>query len=895
VSVVPGFPSGPGSADLFAGGGEAGRLMASFDWASTPVGPVETWPASLRFAVRTVLVSRFPMVLTWGPDFLQFYNDAYAPLIGAKHPAIGEDIRLTLAEGWDVLRPPIEHAMQTLEASWLPGLLLLLERAGYREETYFTVSHAPAFDDAGRVAGMHAVCTEVTGELLAARRQRLLHDLATAGSRLDVERDTVAGMCTALQGDPLDVPFAAVYLSVPGEAAFRRVVAAGCDPHALPETTDGDALALLDGVAQLGVTGGPFGDPVVDGLVLPLAVTQDSEPMGLLFAGKSPNRALDDEYRSFFGLVANQFAAAVGNIRTLEGERRRAEALAELDRAKTTFFSDVSHELRTPLTLLLGPIGDVLNDAGEPLPDDVRDQLSLAMRNGQRLQRLVNDLLDFASIEAGSATPVRVETDLAAFTAELAGIFRAAAERAGLRLTVDCPPLDRPVYVDQRMWEKVVVNLLANAVKYTFVGGIHVALRADGAGFALTVTDTGVGIVAEELPQLFHRFHRVPGATARTREGTGIGLALVHELAALHGGTVSVESEPGTGSTFSVALPFGAPDLLDDAARRVATPSDAARGEAASWERDTSRPGEPAAGTAGILVVDDNADMRAYLTRLLGPHWTVRTTANGEEALAAVAEQAPDLVLTDVMMPRIDGFELLRRLRADPGTRDIPVIMLTARAGQEASVEGLEAGADDYLAKPFRTEELLARIRVTLERAAGRRTAGALAAAAHPPTAPMPVATAVPVPTPELPAGPPSPRRAQEGPSTAAMSWRLPSEAAAIPVLRRRLRSWLDVSGVEPDDAYDLLLAACEAATNAIEHAQQPTEPFFEVSAAVLPGTIRITVRDYGQWRERTASMDRGRGGTLMSAVGDITATPSPQGTTVVITSRPAGRRSGTA
>ena len=246
------------------------------------------------------------------------------------------------------------------------------------------------------------------------------------------------------------------------------------------------------------------------------------------------------------------------------------------------------------------------------------------------------------------------------------------------------------------------------------------------------------------------------------------------------------------------------------------------------------------------------------------------------------------------MMPRVDGFELLRRLRADPGTRDIPVIMLTARAGQEASVEGLEAGADDYLAKPFRTEELIARVRVVLERAAGRRTAGALASVAHPPTAPIPVATAVPVPQPQLPPGPPSPRRAQDGPSTASTSWRLPSEAAAIPVLRRRLRSWLDVSGVEPDDAYDLLLAACEAATNAIEHAQHPTEPFFDVTATVVDDAIRIAVRDYGQWRERVASMDRGRGGTLMSAVGDITATPSPEGTTVVITSRPAGLRSGT-
>jgi DNA-binding response OmpR family regulator len=289
--------------------------------------------------------------------------------------------------------------------------------------------------------------------------------------------------------------------------------------------------------------------------------------------------------------------------------------------------------------------------------------------------------------------------------------------------------------------------------------------------------------------------------------------------------------------------------------------------------------------------------MRAYLTRLLAPHWSVRTTGNGEEALEAVAEQQPDLVLTDVMMPRIDGFELLRRLRADPATRDIPVIMLTARAGQEASVEGLEAGADDYLAKPFRTEELIARVRVVLERTAGRRGAAPLPAVPAPPTAPVRVAAAGSVPAPQFPLrpGPPSPRRAQEGPSTAAGNWRLPSEAAAIPVLRRRLRTWLEASGADPDHAYDLLVAACEAATNAVEHAQDPTEPYVDVTAELVDGGIRISVRDYGQWRERAASMDRGRGGTLMSVVGEITATPSPEGTTVVITSAvAAGERSGT-
>jgi CheY-like chemotaxis protein/anti-sigma regulatory factor (Ser/Thr protein kinase) len=304
-----------------------------------------------------------------------------------------------------------------------------------------------------------------------------------------------------------------------------------------------------------------------------------------------------------------------------------------------------------------------------------------------------------------------------------------------------------------------------------------------------------------------------------------------------------------------------------------------------------------------VLVVDDNADMRAYLTRLLGRQWTVRTTANGEEALAAVAERAPDIVLTDVMMPRIDGFELLRRLRGEEATRHIPVIMLTARAGQEASVEGLEAGADDYLAKPFRADELIARVRAVLERAA--RRSAARVEAGLPATAPMELpAFADFAPAPAVPAangqrpGPPAPRRQQEtsddSPGRHA-EWRLPAAAASIPVLRRRLRTLLDDAGVDHDQAYDLLLAACEAATNAFEHAQDPTEPIFDVTVHIDDREVRISVRDHGQWRERMPSMDRGRGSTLMSAFGEISATPSPHGTTVTIVTPLIGDRSANA
>jgi signal transduction histidine kinase/DNA-binding NarL/FixJ family response regulator len=891
----------PGDDELFRDGGENGRLMAAFDWSTTPVGPVQAWPASLRHAVRTVLVSRFPMILAWGPGYTQFYNDAYATLIGTKHPgAIGDDLRVTLAEGWTALQQPVEHAMAAREASWIPQLLLLLERAGYREETYFTVSHAPAYGDDGRVAGMHAVCTEVTRQVLAERRQRLLHDVATSTGELADETATVAAMTAALAGAPLDVPFAAVYLATPGTAGLHCAAVVGCAPGLLPEVAASPGELLPPAVAGLGVTGGPFGDQVTEAAVLPLG-GPDGDDVGALVVGVNPNRALDEEYRSFHELLAGQFAAAVRNARAYAEERARAEALAELDQAKTAFFANVSHELRTPLTLLLGPIADTLAENGPALPGGVRESLTLALRNGQRLQRLVNDLLEFVSIEAGRASPVRVETDVAAFTAELAGVLRAAAERAGLRLSVDCPPLGRPAYVDPRMWEKVVLNLVSNAVKYTFVGGIDVTLRADGDDLVLQVADTGVGIPAAELPHLFERFHRGLGTAARSREGSGLGLALARELITLHGGEVTATSEPGIGSSFTVRVPFGEPDAPAGA---PAVPSSSARGGVATpWDdvADGADPGTPATtpGTS-VLVVDDNADMRAYLTRLLSPIWTVRTATNGQEALAGVAADRPDVVVTDVMMPGLDGFDLLRALRADPDLRDVPVVMLTARAGQEAAVEGFDAGVDDYLAKPFESAELVARLRAVLERAAGRaagaaRPAGRGAQPVPPPTGgDGPDTSAAPAVTPrprppatESPASGGTSSPAVPAPPQAAVRrhWRFPSSTSSIPALRRRLRALFAEAGLDEDLAYDLVLAACEAATNAIEHAQDPAEPVIDVGAEVVEGRVQVAVRDYGRWRERVPSMDRGRGSMLMSAVGEITATPGPAGTTVVIRS----------
>ena len=287
----------------------------------------------------------------------------------------------------------------------------------------------------------------------------------------------------------------------------------------------------------------------------------------------NPYRRYDEACAGFVELVSGQIAAGIANARAYEEERRRAEALTELDRAKTAFFSNVSHEFRTPLTLMLGPIEDILAQPDERDWRQNRELLNVVHRNGLRLQRLVNALLDFSRIEAGRTQASFEPVDLAAFTADLASNFRSAMERAGIAFSVDCPPLSAPVYVDREMWEKIVLNLLSNAFKYTLQGSVRVRLAEHQGKAALHIDDTGPGIPESELPRLFERFHRVEGTQGRTHEGTGIGLALVQELVKLHGGAVSVTSEVGHGSTFRYlyrsALPISRRTASAPAARSV--------------------------------------------------------------------------------------------------------------------------------------------------------------------------------------------------------------------------------------------------------------------------------------------------------------------------------------
>jgi len=418
-----------------------------------------------------------------------------------------------------------------------------------------------------------------------------------------------------------------------------------------------------------------------------------------------------------------------------EALREAAEKLKELDRAKTEFFSNVSHEFRTPLTLMLGPLEDALADGAAPLGPAQKARVTLAHENSLRLLKLVNALLDFSRLQAGRAQARFAPLDLAQYTSELAGMFDSAITRTSLSLQVDCPPLSQPAWVDRNLWEKIVLNLLSNAFKFTHEGHIAVRVGEDARSMILEVADTGVGIPQSELSRVFERFHRVPGAAGRAYEGTGIGLALVRELVGLHGGEVAVSSTVGVGTTFRVQVPKGFAHLPGDSVVEhvEGTPASieaaAHLTDAKRWQRQTEAteaPGpqrEPSSTSARprVLVVDDNADLREYISSLLAPEYEVSTALDGLKGLGAAQDAPPDIIVSDVMMPGLTGTELVRELRADPRTASIPIILISARAGQEAAVAGLDAGSDDYLVKPFAAPELLARVRTHVQLARKRR------------------------------------------------------------------------------------------------------------------------------------------------------------------------------
>jgi signal transduction histidine kinase len=489
-----------------------GALMRGTDWSRTPIGPVSAWPQSLRTAISIMLESRFAMVVAWGPEFRFFYNDRYRPILGGKHPAsLGKPGAEIFPEVWSVVGPEFEGVRRG-GAFAIDDWLLPLDRNGYLENCWFSVSYSPIRDESGGVGGVLAVVAETTGRVEGERRLATLRELARRASDATTPEQACANAAAVFDTNPIDVPFAMVYLLDRGGSLARRVCVVGL-PADHPANLERIDLTSTDDVWQLRAAldgqpatipdlprrtrplpGGPYEEHTHTAMVLPLTRPGLEHPYGVLVGGVSPRRALDDRYRGFFELAADHIATAISNAVTLEAARRRAEALVEIDRVKTAFFSNVSHEFRTPLTLMLGPVENLLNEIDGPLTETQRRDLGILQRNAGRLLKLVNGLLDFSRIEAGRAQASYCLTDIRSLTRELAGAFRSAIEQAGLAFEVDCAPIARPVYVDRDMWEKIVLNLLSNALKFTFEGSIRVSLQLDGDHVELRVEDTGTGI-----------------------------------------------------------------------------------------------------------------------------------------------------------------------------------------------------------------------------------------------------------------------------------------------------------------------------------------------------------------------------------------------------------------
>ncbi|HRP57101.1 PAS domain S-box protein [Agriterribacter sp.] len=738
---------------FISGNSEMGERIRDFDWSNTSLGSFEKWPQSLRTAVNLCLNSRFPMVLWWGKDLVKIYNDAYSIILSAKHPhALGATAKEVWPEIWHIIGPMLESVPETGKATWSDNQLLLLRRNGFTEECYFTFSYSPVHGENGKVEGVFCAVTETTDAVIGERHLQTLTNLGKKILNLTGDLEVYQKSIEVIRQNPKDFPFALIYeVSCDGkklsladktsedlEKFFPYEI--DLDKHAgrfhgLADVVLGNVPVISDDLTERfgNLPTGVWDSAIRKALVLPVAHNQQKIPYAILKVGINPYRMLTDKYQSFFKLIADQIGSGINNSRIFETERKRTGALEELDKAKTVFFSNISHEFRTPLTLTLGPLEELINTPGNRLSNSERQSIETTHRNAMRLLKLVNTLLDFSRIESGRMTARYSPINIVSFTANLAGNFRSTIEKVGLELEVKAQPITEPVYADKQMWEKIVFNLLSNAFKYTLKGKITVSIYAQHDGVIMEVQDTGVGIPEKELPHMFERFHRVQQVAGRTHEGTGIGLSLTQELVRLHGGTISVESAEGRGSTFRVAIPYGKAHLplsqintgneeieevvSDSYTKDLFAPpgniKPKTRGAAGDKDKSSDAP--------CILIVDDNADMRQYLQSLLEKKYRIFTAGNGLEALHTIKTENPLLVLSDVMMPVMDGIKLTEEIKQNRKTEHIPVVLITARAGEESRIEGYETGADDYLVKPFSARELLARVRAQIRIAQTRK------------------------------------------------------------------------------------------------------------------------------------------------------------------------------
>ncbi len=709
------------------------------DWSDSSLGPIENWSQSFITIITTSMGSQFPALILWGEDFITFFNAGYGTVLGEKQNwAMGKPLQEVWPEAWDSLYGMLKGVIATGIGSWAEDQIYFLHRNGFPEETYFTFSFARIIDEKGGFGGILCTAIETTQKVISERRISILRDIANNAAAKTDSKSVCRESLDVLKNIQPDIPFASIHFVSMDETTADLVGFVGLknaedilylrameDNNPFVKVYKSGLPFFVEDVEKLNFQPKvvPGLNPAKNGLILPIKISASSPVIGFLFVGISPHLPFNDTYKSFLDLLEHQISAAVAGAKVQEETRNREKAMAELDEMKTNFFSNISHEFRTPLTLLLGPLEyAIAHKNGEDISLD-KETFGTVYRNALRLLKLVNTLLDFSRMEAGRVQAHFEPVDIAGVTKELVSQFRSMIEKANLTVEIISDNITGSVFIDREMWEKIVLNLVSNAFKFTFEGGIKVYLKNYPKTIEFRINDTGIGISKKEITKLFTRFYRVEGARSRTFEGSGIGLALVQDMVKIHGGNIKVESSEGIGTSFIVTLPkkqinvgsFPSKKSLPAASTLLKVPVFIA--EASHWNdlepdkilRNGNKP--------ILLIVDDNSDMREYLIKLLKQDYNLLTATNGKMALRVMQTQKPDLIISDIMMPEMNGMELLKELRSKEKTITLPIILLSARAGNEATIEGLEGGADDYLVKPFYGKELLARVKTQLNMA----------------------------------------------------------------------------------------------------------------------------------------------------------------------------------
>jgi signal transduction histidine kinase/CheY-like chemotaxis protein len=697
-----------------SGGGITGELARTIDWSATPLGPAKDWPRSLQTVVSTILHSRHPMFLWWGPELIQFYNDAYLPSFGrGKHPgAMGQRGRDCWQETWPIMWPQIDDVMTRRGSSWNEDHLVPMFRNGRIEEVYWTYGYSPVFDDDGVVGGTLVLCTETTSRVVAERRTRTMR-LLSEKSAWATDSSSLLQKAIEVIGDAShDIPFALFYCDegTPGHPHLLGGV--GFPDQATQAMADARARQILeDGIRQSksawssaidpsGLPGGPWPESPTTVYVAQLKKSRLGQPNGFTVFGLSPRLPFDDVYRDHLDQISAHTSLALSRVDALMVrsvvESEREKLLSDLEaagRAKDEFLAMLGHELRNPLSPIVTALQlmKLRGDTGTS-----REQ-QVIQRQLDHVIRLVDDLLDVSRITRG-------KIELRRETVEIAAIIGQAVEMASMLLEQRAHRLSVEVEKQGLLWEgdpvrlaQVVANLLTNAARYTPHGGdIRIACRREDGELVLSVRDNGAGIPAELLPRIFDLFIQGKRNVDRAAGGLGLGLTLVKTLVNLHGGTVSAQSDgPGTGSEFVIRLPVPS---LDGASGKRAAPH---------LDRSSSR----GADCRRILLVDDNIDAADLLADALRSSGHEVEVANDPvEALEKARLVPPEVAILDIGLPVMDGYELAERLRTQPTLNGCRFIALTGYGQERDRSRSRAHDFANHFVKPVGVDVLLAAI-----------------------------------------------------------------------------------------------------------------------------------------------------------------------------------------